>query len=157
MAGFSSWVDSHFNLIQTLSFFGTVWVGILTIRHMAKTQEATNRFTLKQQHDTLWSRVETREDLKRILQPKVDLEFAPVTMAEEEFLNLVFVHFEDGWQLAKQGSVNKLKTLAADQGKFTALPIPYVVWKRTTDTRDPDFVRFVERAIERRGRLANCH
>lgn len=152
MAGFSSWIDSHFNLIQAISIIGTLLIGIVTIRHALIEREEKNRSTLKEQHNNLWSQVAQRDDLKRILSPEVNLKDAPVTLVEEEYLNLVFVHFEEGWRLAKQGSANNLNTLATDQGNFTALPIPHDVWKRTKITRNQKFVQFVERALEGRGR-----
>jgi len=112
-------------------------------------REEKNSATLKDQHARLWSQVTERDDLKRILSPNVDLKAAPVTLVEQEFLNLVFVHFEEGWKLAKQGSVNSLETLALDQGNFTSLPIPYAVWEHTKSVRNPEFVCFVEQAVER--------
>jgi len=65
-------------------------------------------------------------------------------VAEQEFLNLVIIHFHTGWQLAKEETVVTLKTLKADARNFFNLPIPKSVWKQTRHTRDPKFVKFIE-------------
>ena len=98
-----------------------------------------------QQHRELWSEVHRRAELHRILQRTVDLIAGPVTVAEQEYLNLVIVHFHTGWQLAREGTMLKLKTLGADARGFFNLPLPKFVWEQTKSTRDPQFVKFIEK------------
>ena len=75
-----------------------------------------------------------------------------VTTAEQEFLNLVFVHFESGWQLAKQGMATPLAVLSLDVRAFFRLPIARAVWDETRWSRNPQFVKFVDRVLVRLGR-----
>ena len=72
------------------------------------------------------------------------------TVAEEEFLNLAFVHFEMGWRLAKSIGTSEINGQQADIRHFFSLPLPHVVWEKTKSNRNPKFVRFVERALRRR-------
>ena len=113
------------------------------LRH--ETPKFSDLLALTEQHRELWREVQRRTDLKRILALEVDLIAAPLTVAEEEFLNMVIVHFNTGWLLARQGAVLNLKMLAADARDFFRLPLPKEVWNQTKRARDPAFVRFIER------------
>ena len=60
---------------------------------------------------------------------------------------MVLVHFETGWQMAKEGTVLTREVLARDLRGFFSLPLPHAVWEKTKGTRNPRFVRFVEQAL----------
>jgi hypothetical protein len=153
MAGFSSWVDGHFNLIQTVGILGSLWVAIGVGLREAKAKEIENLLTISDQHRELWSQVESRPDLHRIFQTTVDIAHDPPSLVEAEFLNLAFVHYETGWKIAKIGGITTLKDLAEDARGFFALPLPRAVWEKTKEFRNKKFVRFVERAVERGGQF----
>jgi len=73
----------------------------------------------------------------------------PVTVAEKEFLNLVFVHYQTGWTVVKSGALMRLTEMKTDIRDFFALPLPRAVWEKTKKLRDRRFVRFVERALKK--------
>ena len=100
-----------------------------------------------QQHRELWSEAHRRSDLARIFQPDLDLIAAPVTVAEDEYLNLVIDHFHTGWLLVITGVILKANVLAADAHAFFSLPLPRRVWDMTRHRRDPAFVRFIEEGL----------
>ena len=64
-------------------------------------------------------------------------------------MNLVFVHFEVGWRLARSIGENEVKAQRADVRDFFALPLPRAVWQKTKQCRNQRFVRFIERALGR--------
>lgn len=146
MAVFSSWLDQHwFALIQSAGIVGSLLLAAITVRRDACAREAANRLLLLERHSKLWADVYQRSELSRVLSTEADLVAQPVSTAEQEFLNLVFVHFHTGWVLAKSGSTNSLEALAADLRSFLSLPIPRAVWQQTSHARDKKFVRFAER------------
>lgn len=100
---------------------------------------------LEEQHRELWSELHRCPELARILEPAPDLIALPVTPAESEFLNTVFVHFCTGWRLAAEHRVLSVKDLGRDIRQFLQNPIPLQVWNRTTGIREKRFVEFVER------------
>ena len=163
MAGFSSWLEGNWSnavaaagIIGGLVFTGAnLMYTAASFRQQAKAKETDNIFALKQQHAELWGQAERRPELSRILLPDADLA-QPITVAEEEFLNLVAVHFETGWEMAKEGTMLTHEVLARDLRGFFALPLPRAVWEKTKATRNPRFVRFVERAIDASGRLTRA-
>lgn len=53
-------------------------------------------------------------------------------MAEAEFLNLVIVHFQTGWWIARAGGITALKEMKADIWSFFTLPLPRAVWEDTS-------------------------
>src|SRR4051812_8992430 len=59
---------------------------------------------------------------KRILLNAVDLEREPLTREEEQFVNLVFVHFATGWTLASKGSFVSLEAMKRD-GETSSIPL----------------------------------
>lgn len=107
----------------------------------------TDYLTLAGHHRELWSDANRRPELNRIFLTEVDLIARPISVMEEEFLNLVIVHFNSGWLMARDDGLIKAKSLAADAHAFFSLPIPRTVWERTIHFRDPEFVQFIEQAL----------
>ena len=100
-----------------------------------------------QQHRELWSEVHRRPELGRILEETADLVAKPITVAERVYLNLVIIHFNTGWQLAREGTLLKLKTLALDARNFFSLPVPRTVWEQTKSVREHQFVAFIDKCL----------
>lgn len=147
MAADLLWLDQNwFNLIQTFGIVGGLWFTAMTLRQQAQASKNTDLLTLAGQHRELWSEVHRRSDLNRVLHADVDLVAAPITVAEEEFLNTVIQHFNTSWVLARTGVAITTKTLAVDARSFFALPLPRTIFERTKAARDPKFVRFIEAA-----------
>jgi hypothetical protein len=147
MAGLPSWVEGNwFSVAQTIGIVAGLWFTAASFRQDSKAKEVRNILALGEQHRALWNEAYQRKDLGRIFLADLDLT-QPASVAEEEFLNLAIVHFETGWQMAKKGTVLTPETLAADMRGFFSLPLPRTVWEKTKTTRNPRFVRFVERAL----------
>jgi hypothetical protein len=150
MAGFSGWFDGNwFNLIQTAGVIGTMLFAGLGLHREAKARETENLLTLAEHHRDLWSKISGNTDLERIFKSDADVEQNPPTIAESEFLNLVFVHFETGWSVANAGGITTLRDMQLDVRGFFSLPLPRAVWDETKGFRNPRFVTFVERALKR--------
>jgi hypothetical protein len=113
----------------------------------ARAKEIDNLLSLSEQHRELWRAVPQRKDLSRIFRPDADVLPTPATVEETEFLNLVIVHFQTGWRIAKNGGLTTLKELGADVRGFFSLPLPRAVWEKTKAFRNRHFVRFVERSL----------
>ncbi len=153
MGKFLAWLDQNwFNFVQTLGIVATGLLATLTLRRETRARRLGDYLTVVNQHRELWNDAHRRPELARIFQTEVDLVAAPLSVAEEEYLNLVIDHFHTGWLLANGGVVLKTKVLAADARAFFSLPLPRRVWDGTRAQRDPAFVRFIERAVSRTNR-----
>ena len=86
-----------------------------------------------------------------VIAAEVDFLASPISLAEEEFLNVVIVHFQTSWLLAREGAMLTLDVLVADVRWFFSLPLPRAVWQQTREFRDPLFVEFVENAVHGEG------
>lgn len=149
MVALSSWAgENWFNLIQTAGIMASVLLAAAAAHREAKAREIENLLTITDQHRNLWSEVQKRSDLLRILQQDVNVLTTPVTIAEEIFLNEVIVHFQLGWQLSKSGAIITLEDLKLDARGFFSLPLPRAVWEKTKSLRNKRFVRFVEKALK---------
>ncbi len=152
MAAYLHWLNRHwFDLVQTLGILAGISVTSLALRRETRARKLSDYLTLAGHHRELWSDAHRRPELSRIFQREVDLIADPISVTEEEFLNLVIVHFGTGWLMARDNGLVKLKPLAADARAFFSLPIPNAVWERTTHFRDPEFVAFVRAALSGRG------
>lgn len=145
--GFLSWIDGNFNIIQTVGIIGSLWMGIAAAHREAKAREIENLLTISEHHRELWERASERADLQRALRSDADAVEKPLTVKEEEFLNMVVVHYETGWKLAKSGGITTLGELARDVHGFFSLPLPRAVWEKTKEFRNPKFAKFVDRAM----------
>ena len=147
MAGFAHWIDSNFNVIQTIGILGSLWLAVIAAHREARAKESENLLTIAEHHRELWGEAWSRKDLKRVFLGDANLS-RPISIAEAEFLRLVISHFQTVWLVARSGGLLTLHELALDAGDFFSLPIPRQVWEETKRFRNPKFVRFVERAIK---------
>jgi hypothetical protein len=147
MAVFLSWLQGNWpNLVTALGVIGTVWIGIRTANRESLERTA-------ERHANLWMQMAQQPSLHRILQEDADPLAKPVTIEEEEFINLVILLFLTGWRNARTGGLISLNELSNDVGGFFSLPLPHVVWEKTKASRNPRFARFIDQALERRGHL----
>ena len=123
-------------------------MGILAAHREAKAKEVENLLSIADHHRELWDEAINKADLQRVFQTDVDLSANPVTVTEEEFLNLVITHWLTSWRVANAGGIITVKELGIDASGFFSLPLPRAIWEKTKRTRNPKFVRFIERAIE---------
>jgi hypothetical protein len=144
MAGFLSWFQANwFSVLQTVGAFCGLGLTVVSI-------QTANLLALIAQHRELWKEGRERQDLKRVFLTDPHLAIGDVSLAEEEFLNSVFVHYDAGWRLARWRVTLTPEALANDVRGFISRPLPRAVWERTKGTRDPKFVQFVERALLKR-------
>lgn len=139
--------SNWFNLVQSVGIVASLLFAAVTIHRESRAHQMTALLALDEQHRDLWSELHRRPELARILAPEVDLVGKPVTTAESEFLNTVFVHFCTGWRLAAEHGVLSVDDLQRDLVGFLARPIPHQVWKQTLNIREQRFVAFVEAAL----------
>ncbi len=146
MANLPPFLESNwFNLVQSAGIVASLLFAAVTIRREARAHQMTALLALDQQHRDLWSELHRRPELERILAPEVDLVGKPVTTAESEFLNTVFVHFCTGWRLASEHRILSESDLWRDIASILANPIPREVWRETKGIREKRFVAFVEK------------
>lgn len=151
MDGLSPWVEGNwFSIIQTAGIVASLLIAAAAATRDAKAREIENLLTLADHHRELWAGIHQRPELDRIFKADADMT-TPPTVAEQEFLNIVLVHFQTGWRIAKMGGITTLAEMEADIRGFFSLPLPRAVWEKTKAFRNPRFVRFVERALGRRG------
>lgn len=149
MGAFSSWVDSNwFNVIQTVGIVGGLSLTRAAANREARAKEIENLLALSEQHRELWKEIPRRKNMARVFQRDTDPLSTPATVEETEFLNLVIVHFQTGWCIAKTGGLMTLAEMKADVRNFFNLPLPCAVWENTKHSRNKAFVRFVEKAMK---------
>jgi hypothetical protein len=148
MGALSSWLNGNwFNVIQTVGIIGSLWLATGAANRDARAKEIINLLSLSEHHRDLWREVPQRKDLKRVFQADANVRLTPPTVAETEFLNLVIVHFQTGWWIARAGGMTTLNEMRSDIRDFFTLPLPRAVWLKTKEFRNRQFVKFVERAL----------
>lgn len=149
MVDIEGWVQQQwFSLVQSLGILGGLVFAGLSSRHEAATREVTSLLTMAEQHRQLWTEASRRPELARLFQEEVDLVACPITRAEEEFLNVMIVHYNTGWELAGRGETVSIKALKIDAKGVFSLPIPKAVWKQTKHLKDPRFARFIDELLQ---------
>lgn len=140
--------DNWFSLLQGVGIVSGLFFTALSARREAHTRRITNLLSLTQQHRELWTHLLVSPDLKRVAKTEADLVSEPVSLVEEEFLNLVIVHFHTGWKLARLGPEVSLLELRKDARNFFSRPVVRAVWEQTKANRDCRFVQFVDECLE---------
>lgn len=97
MDGVLSWFQNNWSsAVGAVGIIGSLWFTVAQFREDSKTRQLSNILAVSERHRILWNETSTRPELCRILSADADLVARPPTVAEEEFLNLAFVHFEMG-------------------------------------------------------------
>jgi hypothetical protein len=150
MDDFPLWAGSNwFNLIQTVGIMGSLWMAAAAAQREAKAREVENLISLNGQHHALWSGVLQKPELQRIFQTDADPSELPPTVVERAFIDMVFVHFQTGWMIARSGALISLAEMESDIQDFFTLPLPCAFWEKTKRFRNPSFVKFVEVSLGR--------
>ncbi|MGE3312769.1 MAG: DUF6082 family protein [Limisphaerales bacterium] len=157
MDGIGWLADNWVDLLQGVGIVGSLLFTAAALRQGARSIRLGSLLKLTEHHRELWSEVHRRPELARVLAHEVDLVRDPVTPAEEEFLNIVFVHFQTGWEMAVRHRLVSQEAYGRDLMEFLALPIPRDVWNRTRAHRDPPFTRFVEDHLAKGGPCSGSH
>ena len=108
-------------------------------------RQMTNIISLYDRHRSLWSELIERPELRSILQPN-----GGSLTPQEEFLNLVIIHYELGWRMAQRIGPDEVDAQKRDARKFFSSPPLRAVWEKTKGEKNLRFVSFIDRAIERR-------
>lgn len=108
MADFISYVrENWLNVVTATGVIGSLWIGIKKSNRDAKDKADEKLERAGDRHVELWTRMSKEPGLKRILQTELDVRAEPISVEEEEFINLVMVHFLKTWRLAKNGGAVK--------------------------------------------------
>jgi len=149
-----AWFNANwFPFLQTVCAIGGLCFTAGYFVGDGKSRRVVNLSSRTERHRALWDEARRSSDLYRIFHEDANVLSQSVTVAEEEFLNAAFLHFEYGWELAEITNKSRLNLLRKDVQHFFSLPLPRAVWEKTKQYRNPKFVRFVDRALEAGGRL----
>jgi hypothetical protein len=143
MADIHAWIDTAAVIIAAAAFWSD-----------ATERKLTNIFTLDEKNDLFWKEFYGREDLRRIESDDIDLNQNPPTFLETKALVRAFVKYQTSWKAAKVAYRNELEPLQEDIAEFLSHPLPRMIWEQEKKYKNPGFVRFVERALERGGHLS---
>lgn len=150
MADTVAWLkENWFLLLQSLGISGGLLFTALSLRADVRARRTSDFLALAEHHRQLWDEIHQRPELARVMAEEADLANGPITVAEENFLNSVIVHFNTGWLIAREGALLTLEGFSRDVGTFFTLPLPRAVWNQTTAGRDPRFVAFVEACLSK--------
>lgn len=139
--------ENWFNLTQTFGIVASALLAAAAFSRETRARRLGYLLSLAEQHREVWSEAHRRPELARIFKSEVDLVADPISTVEQEFLNIVIVHFHTGWLFAKDTRFLDDTALTADARTFFSLPLPRAVWDNTRDARDPKFVRLMEKAF----------
>ena len=114
----------------------------------ARERRISNLMSLASSHRELWMQMIEKPELARILKQHLDLKKAPVSVVEERFVHLIITHLSVSYAAMRSKVLPGLVGLEADVRNFFSLPIPVQVWKWSRRFQQPDFVSFVENAVQ---------
>ena len=143
--GLIQWLEQNwFSSIQITGILGGLLFAAVNFRTDAQARRVSNLIAITQHQREIWTHLYTRPELARVLAKAVNLKSAPVTDAEELFVNFLILHLNTAYHAMQTGMFMKPEGLQRDIQMFFSLPIPQAVWETTKPFQDEDFVRFVE-------------
>jgi len=143
--GLIQWLEQNwFTSIQITGILGGLLFTAVNFRTDAQARRVSNLIAITQHQREIWTHLYTHPELARVLAKAVNLKSAPVTDAEELFVNFLILHLNTAYHAMQTGMFIKPEGLQRDIQMFFSLPIPKAVWKTTKQFQDEDFVWFVE-------------
>ena len=122
------------------------------IRQVEKSQRVTNLLNITKYHREIWSQLFEHPEFERILDPKVDLKFHPVTTRESLFVTFLILHLKASFKATQENMFVTPEALGKDILWFFSLPIPMHVWHQSRDFQDKEFVDFLESNLHASGK-----
>jgi hypothetical protein len=107
-----------------------------------------NLLTITALHREIWSYFYKNPELKRIIDPKADLEKRPITIPERLFTRSLFIHLSVSFHASKTGMFSEPDGLQRDIRNFLRLPIPKQVWNQSKGNHNHEFARFIAEQTE---------
>ena len=149
MAAFLSWVQGNWSsFVGAVGIIGSLLFTAAYFREDSKNRLVTNLLAIEDRHRAFWSEAQQRKDLKRIFSHEAAAVEQPLTSEEELFMRRVILYFATGWRLEKILNRGEMNLLFRDVSEFFSLPLPRAVWDKCKKFNNPQFVRFVERALK---------
>jgi hypothetical protein len=143
------WVSAHwFDLVQSLGIIASLTFTGVTFRTDARSRRVTNLIELTKQHREIWTELNRRPELSRVLDTSADLERKPVMPEEERFVRTLILHLNSTYQAMKNGVYMKPDGLGTDIRRFFSRPVAEAVWEKMKGLQDKDFVQFVEESLK---------
>ena len=139
-------VENWFSLLSAVGIVASLAFTAVSLRSETKTRRIANLLIITQNHREIWSELFKRPELARVLNPKVDLEVAPIRIEEELFVNFLLQHLNSSYRAMKDDVFVKQEGLREDIYRFFSLPIPAAVWDKLRPLQDDDFAGFLESA-----------
>jgi len=142
MGGVIEWFKSDwFNVVQAFCLIGG-------FNFAAKAWRIQFLTALAEKHRSVWEKIMGNPALNRIFAKEADLSKCPLTPDEEIALNIIIIHYETGWEVAKFLDRERLLPLANDISSFFRLPLVNAAWEKNKQTHKKRFVQFVSHALE---------
>ena len=135
------------NLIQNVGVIGGLLLGAFEARRAWMAMDDESLRAIANERAQL---EKTEMQLPRVLLADLNLVAIPPTAEEAKFLNNQIVLYLRTWRLAKRGGPITLEELALDAKGYFAYPLPRAIWEQTKENRNPEFVRFIEEALDDR-------
>lgn len=146
--GVLHWVSRNwFDLLQSLGIIASLLYTGATFHADTKGRRVSNLLKLTEQHRDIWSEIDRRPELSRVLDAKTDLERFPVMPEEERFIGKLILHLNASFHAMKSGVYTRPDALSKDVQRFFSRPVAKKVWERMKPFQDADFVRFVESCL----------
>lgn len=141
-------IENNFLILQSAGIIGgflftgwSLWVD-------AKVRRVQNLFTITAHHREIWSEVYKNPELKRIIDPKADLETRPISIPERLFTRSLFLHLSAAFHASKTEMFSEPDGLQRDIRNFLRLPIPKQVWNQSKENHNHEFARFIGEQTE---------
>ncbi len=142
---FLHWLrDNWFDCLQSIGIVAGLLFAGLSFRGDTRSRRTENLIELTKQQREIWSELDRRPELRRILNTNADVVQSPVMPEEERFIRALVLHLNGAFHAMKDGLFAKPEGLSADIRRFFSRPVAKAVWERLKPFQDKDFVEFVE-------------
>lgn len=142
------WIGNHgFDLLEAVGIIGSLSYTAAAFRRDRESRQVENLLNFIQNHREIWKELLREERLKRILDPKADVDRDPITPEERVFVTFLVTHLSAVFYAKRDGLTIGPSGEREDVLRFFSLPIPKRVWNDLKGVQNPEFVEHVEECL----------
>lgn len=140
--------ENWFDLFSTIGIIASLLFTAVALHSETKTRRVANLLTVTANYSAIWKEFINEPKLRRVLDPRADVDKEPVTPEEETFVNMVIHHISTAYYAMHDELLMKLEGSRRDIGQFFSLPIPKAVWTKTKLLQNQAFAAFIDSSLK---------
>ena len=144
-----TWLGNHgLDLLQSFGIIVGLSYTALSFRHNSNVTRLSCRQQIMLSHREIWDRYADNMELRRMLDPSVNIQTDPITHIERRFATNLIQHVGFLYSANKYGMIEIENSSIRDIRETFNLPIMKSVWVNIREYQDSDYAQYMDAILK---------